>query len=116
MNEIIRYLFPRQRLYRVPRSVTADYTRGNMSYKQSLIIRAGLARDPQEAEEVYQKLKAEHGENVWRYVNFRLKQQRSDTFPERLLKLFRRLLGEGEPRKRMPRNNKEAVVESRYHW
>jgi hypothetical protein len=103
-------------MYRPPRTVTARYKRAGMTRAQSLIIRAGLARDPAQAQHVYEDLKREYGADVWRYVDLELRQRQTETFQERLLKLMRRVFGESEPRLKMRRRKREAIVESRYQW
>ncbi|MEO0565105.1 MAG: hypothetical protein AAF125_23560 [Chloroflexota bacterium] len=113
MNNIVRFILPRRKMWRPPRTISATYDRVNVSRQQALIMRAGLARDPAQAEQVYRRLRREHGPRVWDYVEYHLMRRRSESVGKRAVKLLRRLLGEGEPRKTIYRRRPEAVVKTK---
>lgn len=116
ISKFIRYLFPPRGMYRVPRHITAAYRRADMSKEEQLIIMAGLARDPPEAKRVFERIQARHGEHTYKYIQLELKRRRSQTIKERLLGMFRAMLGETEPRRYERRRKQEAIVKVRYRF
>ena len=78
------------------------------------ILMAGLARDPTEAGMIFEQMKAEHGDEVFQYIQLELRRKRTKTFKERLWMLLRRALGEGEPRKYERRRPVEPIVKTNY--
>lgn len=93
---LIRYFFPRRKLYHVPKHVTALYNRGEITHEQALVMSAGYARDPQQAASVLNELRKQHGRNVWNYLLFNPRRKRVKTVYERFLTLMRRMFGELE--------------------
>lgn len=96
INKIRRYFFPRRKLHQLPKHISAEYTRRNITTHQAIIMMAGLALDPAEAQFVYDTLREQHGDKVWQYVRFEARRRRSGTFKGRLMKLMRRIFGENE--------------------
>lgn len=96
LKPIRRYFFPPRKLHRIPAHISAEYERGEISRAQQIIMMAGLARDPDQAQQVYQELRNQYGEDVWDYVRLEVRRQRTGTFYDRMLKLFQRVAGEQE--------------------
>lgn len=90
------YFFPKRKLHRIPKQISALYNRGEISKEQAIIMMAGLARDPMEAQSIYKRLKTEHGDEIWDYVEFNVRRARTGTFKQRLMKLMRKIFGEDE--------------------
>ncbi len=99
INRVLRYLFPRRRFWSVPREISAEYDRTQITREQQLIMMCGLARDPQAAQNVFDQLKAKYGDDVYRRIELHLRRQHARTLKERFWSMMRRLLGEKEPRK-----------------
>lgn len=114
MSNLIRFLFPPRKMYRPPKTISANYRRQDMTRTQALIMSAGLARDPLEAQRVYEEKRAEYGPRVWDYIELELRKPRGETFGERLLKLMYRICGEDEPRQKEYRRKQEATVHVDY--
>lgn len=109
------YFFPKRKLHRIPKQVSAMYARDEISKEQAIIMMAGLARDPMEAQNVYIALKEQHGDRVWDHVEFNVRRKRTGTFKERLMKLMRKIFGEDEqPNLRIRRE--ESIVLMDYHF
>src|SRR6056297_2062971 len=104
---MLRYLFPKRGLWSVPRVLSAEYERTDMTRDQQLIMMAGLARDPQAAQSVFDALRVEHGEHVYKYIEFHLRRQYARSLEERFWSMVRRILGEKEPRKYVERADKK---------
>lgn len=96
MTKMQDYFFPKRKLHRIPRHISALYARDEITKEQSILMMAGLARDPQEAQNIYIRLKTEHGDKIWDYVEFNVRRARVGTFQQRLMKLMRRIFGEME--------------------
>ena len=104
---MLRYLFPKRGLWSVPRVLSAEYERTDMTRDQQLIMMAGLARDPQAAQSVFDKLVIEHGDKVYETIEFHLRRQYARTLEQRFWSMVRRILGEKEPRKYVERADKK---------
>jgi len=111
---ILRYLYPYRKLYRVPHKITAEYDRTAMTTEAQIIMMAGLARDPDAAQTIYDDLKAEHGENVLQHIRFELRRRRAYTAKERFMMMLRGILGEHEPRKFERRRPPDPKVKTNY--
>lgn len=96
MTNAKEYFFPKRKLHRIPRHISAQYARDEITKAQAIIMMAGLARDPAEAQGVYESLKEKHGDKVWDYVEFNVRRKRYGTFWQRLMKLMRKIFGEDE--------------------
>lgn len=115
MSRIIQYFFPKRKLHSIPKSITAEYNRGAISREQAILMMSGDARDPEEANKLYEELKQKHGSSAWKYVNFYVRRQRTQSFSERLMMLMRKIFGEDE----MPNLRKrkvEPIVAMDYNW
>lgn len=110
MNRWIRYFWPRRKMHRVPKSISAEYDRVGMTPEQQIIIMSGLARDPAEAAQVFADLEAEYGDSVFQMIRLELKRQRTKTFGERWWMLVRKVLGEEEPRKYTKRKKPDPKI------
>ena len=108
---LIRYFYPKRKLFIIPKTITAKYRRDDATKEQSIILMAGLARDLDDAQAVWDELYSEYGDEIYDYIEFSIKRQYTFTFRERLFKLLRRMMGEQEPqlmeyrRKSTPRVN-----------
>lgn len=109
------YFFPKRKLHKIPRHISAMYTRNEISKEQSIIMMAGLARDPMEAQSVYEALRKEHGKDVWKHVQFEVRRKRLGTFSGRLMKLMRKIFGEREYQN-YKRLNEESIVFMDYRF
>ncbi|MEM9954342.1 MAG: hypothetical protein AAF846_22215 [Chloroflexota bacterium] len=96
MTNIHDYFFPKRKLHRIPKHITAQYARDEITKAQAIIMMAGLARDPIEAQSIYIELKQKHGDKIWQYVEFNVRRKRTGTFQQRLMKLMRKIFGEME--------------------
>lgn len=96
LRDIIRYLMPRPRLRRVPRTISAKYQRTDITREQAIILSAGLARDPEHAQSVLNDLRKKYGAEMWRYVDKRLYQPTSTPFKVRWLRTLQFILGEDD--------------------
>lgn len=96
LAQLIRYLFPKREFHRVPRKVTALYDRGELNHQQALVMMAGLARDPQEAQKVFDELYATHGDKTHEHIKLELRRKRTQSARERFIKLLRDIFGEYE--------------------
>ena len=114
INRLIRYLLPPLQMYSVPRRISAEYQRAQMSAEEQLIMMAGLARDPADARRVYQALERQHGDGVYEHLQLQLMRQRGQTVRQRWLTLIRTILGEGEPRQMTRRRHVEPIVYIKY--
>jgi len=70
-----------------------------MSARQRLVMMAGLARDPAEADTIYNDLARRHGDQVNDFIYLELHRRRAHTLRERAWMLIRQILGEEEPRR-----------------
>ena len=95
-NKMRDYFFPKRKLHRIPRHISALYARDAISKEQSILMMAGMARDPQEAQNIYEALREKHGDKIWDYVEFNVRRKRVGTFGQRLMKLMRKIFGEDE--------------------
>lgn len=112
MSKLIRWFRPPQKLYRLPDHITARYAKGDISKAQAIIMMSGKARDPQQAQRILDELRAKHGNQIWEYVEYHLLQPRTQTFSERLHRLFQRMFGESKHYTYT--RNREPVVPSQY--
>lgn len=80
-----------------------------MTQQQRLIIMAGLARDPAEAQTIYRELKRLHGDKVNEHIYLELERNRAHTFNEKLWMLIRQILGEEEPRRYEARRKRSVA-------
>lgn len=113
MASIIEYFFPKRKLHRIPRHISAAYARDEISKAQAIIMMAGLARDPDQAQSILVDLRAKHGDSLWHHVEFNVRRQRTGTFGERLLKLMRKIFGEME-HPNLRERTVEAIVKMDY--
>lgn len=90
------YFFPKRKLHRIPKEISAQYARDEISKAQAIIMMAGLARDPQQAQQIYEGLREKHGNKVWDYVEFNVRRQRVGTVGQRFMRLMRKIFGESE--------------------
>lgn len=109
MRKLIDYLYPRRKLWRVPKSVTAAYERGNMTKSQAIFLLCGLARDPDEAQAMVEDYQERYGLEMWNYVHMEVKRKRTETVKERIMKLLRKIAGENEYIPTRRRSN-DAIV------
>lgn len=114
ISKLIRYIFPPRRMYSVPKQVSAEYDRVQMTPEEELILMAGMARDPAGARAKFVELEQDYGNLVWDYINLQLRKKRTLTAKQRLWMLTRQILGEGEPRKYEHRRQVEAIVKTNY--
>lgn len=114
IKQIMRYLFPRKRLYSVPRVVSAEYYRGEISREESLVLCAGLVRDPAGARDYIARLKQLHGEKYIRAIHFELHRKSFSTFKKRLYRAFLWALGEREHNRYERRRKPEAIMFTRF--
>lgn len=114
IRQIIRYLFPPKRLYTVPKVVSAEYYRGEISRDEALVLCAGLVRDPAGARAYIARLKLKHGENYIRAIHFELHRRSFSTFKKRLYRAFLWALGEREHHTHEYRRKSEPILTTRF--
>jgi protoporphyrinogen oxidase len=113
MSNIKQYFFPPRKLHQIPRHISAEYGRSEITSEQAIIMMAGLARDPEQAQQVYAGLKAKYGKDVWKHVDLEVRRLRNGTFSERLMKLMRKIFGENETMS-LRQRKEDAVVLMNY--
>ena len=114
IRHIIKYIYPPRRMYSIPKHISAEYDRVQMTPEEELILMAGMARDPAGAREAFVDLEQEHGNQVWQYIQLQLRKKRTMTAKQRFWMLVRQVLGEGEPRKVERRRTIEPIVYSNF--
>ena len=115
INQVIRFLYPKRGLAKAHKKITADYKRTSMTYHESLILMARMARDPMDAKRVYRQIVIKHGKNTHQFIHLQLKRQRTQTVYERFLMILRQILGEQEPQKYIRRRKVEPRVHTRHN-
>lgn len=113
---IIRYFFPKRKLHRIPKHISAHYDRGDITQAQAILMYAGFARDPQEAQRVYNDLWRQHRSNIWKHVEFELRRKRTATFGEKLMRLLRFIFGEHEYSFDNRKRPDESIVYMEYEY
>lgn len=110
LSKLIRYLYPRREFHRVPKKVTALYDRGELNHQQALVMMAGLARDPQQAQKVFDELRQTHGDKTHDYIKLELRRKRTQSPRERFIRLLRDVFGEYERPLDGRRRRAESIV------
>ena len=115
MSNVIQYFFPKRKLHRPVKHVSAKYDRRDITKEARIIMMAGLARDPVRAHELFNEMQQEHGAGVYRQIRLEVRRKRSKTFWQRLIALCQKITGETEHADINPRDD-DAIVRMHYAY
>lgn len=110
ISTIFRYFFPKRKLHRVPKQVTALYDRTQLTYQQAIVMMAGLARDPEKAQQIFDELYQQHGKDTYKHIKLQVLRNRTSSPAERFMRLMRFMFGEHEHDPTQRQAKQESVV------